>query len=144
MLINCSECGKQVSDKAACCPNCGNPIATAPNVVLPESGERQDRFFECIESIERIERELHERELNKSDKSRVVYVLLGLTLGWLGIHNFYAGRVGCGVCQIVLFALGLPLTAIFYIGFLLLVNLLVWIFVDICSVSTDAAGKKLN
>src|SRR5262245_5004285 len=26
-LINCSECGKQVSDRAASCPNCGNPIA---------------------------------------------------------------------------------------------------------------------
>lgn len=25
-LINCSECGKQVSDKAVSCPNCGNPI----------------------------------------------------------------------------------------------------------------------
>lgn len=27
-LINCSECGKEVSDKAAACPHCGNPIAT--------------------------------------------------------------------------------------------------------------------
>ena len=25
-LIICSECGKQVSDKALTCPNCGNPI----------------------------------------------------------------------------------------------------------------------
>lgn len=25
-LINCSECGKRVSDKAASCPSCGNPI----------------------------------------------------------------------------------------------------------------------
>ncbi len=25
-LINCSECGKQISDKASSCPNCGNPI----------------------------------------------------------------------------------------------------------------------
>jgi len=27
MLINCSECGKQVSDKASNCPSCGNPIS---------------------------------------------------------------------------------------------------------------------
>lgn len=26
-LINCSECGKEVSSKAVACPNCGNPIA---------------------------------------------------------------------------------------------------------------------
>lgn len=26
MLINCSECGREVSDKAKACPHCGNPI----------------------------------------------------------------------------------------------------------------------
>ena len=26
-LIKCSECGKDVSDKAATCPFCGNPLA---------------------------------------------------------------------------------------------------------------------
>lgn len=25
-MIKCAECGKDVSDKAAACPNCGNPI----------------------------------------------------------------------------------------------------------------------
>ncbi|MDR0726400.1 MAG: hypothetical protein LBF59_10405 [Prevotellaceae bacterium] len=25
-LINCSECGKNISDKAANCPHCGNPL----------------------------------------------------------------------------------------------------------------------
>lgn len=30
-LINCSECGKEVSDKAVSCPNCGNPISQASN-----------------------------------------------------------------------------------------------------------------
>lgn len=25
-LIKCSECGKEISDKAPNCPNCGNPI----------------------------------------------------------------------------------------------------------------------
>jgi hypothetical protein len=28
-LIACSECGKQISDKAAACPHCGNPLAAA-------------------------------------------------------------------------------------------------------------------
>ena len=27
-LINCSECNKEVSDKAAACNHCGNPIAS--------------------------------------------------------------------------------------------------------------------
>lgn len=25
-LIKCAECGKEVSDKAAACPNCGAPV----------------------------------------------------------------------------------------------------------------------
>ena len=25
-LINCSECGNQISDKAAACPHCGMPL----------------------------------------------------------------------------------------------------------------------
>lgn len=25
-LINCKECGKEISNKATTCPNCGNPI----------------------------------------------------------------------------------------------------------------------
>jgi uncharacterized membrane protein HdeD (DUF308 family) len=25
-LIKCSECGKEISDKALACPNCGNPV----------------------------------------------------------------------------------------------------------------------
>lgn len=25
-LIKCPECGKEISDKAKSCPNCGNPM----------------------------------------------------------------------------------------------------------------------
>ena len=28
-LIECPECGREVSDKALACPHCGNPIAPA-------------------------------------------------------------------------------------------------------------------
>ena len=143
MLINCSECGKQVSDKAVSCPNCGCPIAktdAAAETVCTEASERQDKFFE---RIERIERERHERELNRSDKSRIAYVLLGLFLGVLGIHNFYAGHAGRGTGQIVLFVLGMMLTFI-GIGFLMLLILGIWILVDICSVSTDGDGRQLS
>ena len=30
-LINCPECGKQVSDKAPACPNCGFPLNSISN-----------------------------------------------------------------------------------------------------------------
>lgn len=32
-LINCPECGKQISSQAASCPNCGCPITSRPTSV---------------------------------------------------------------------------------------------------------------
>lgn len=140
MLINCSECGKQVSDKAARCPNCGNPIATAAKD-MNESPNRQNQFFE---RIERLERERSERELNKSNKSRVVFVLLAICLGWLGIHNFYIGRSSKGIKQIIMAIFGLVLCVVGGIGMIFFFILTIWAIVDICSTKTDADGKILS
>ncbi len=47
-LIYCSECGKQISDKAEACPHCGNPISIArqgyfePEESLNRSGQEED------------------------------------------------------------------------------------------------------
>jgi uncharacterized membrane protein YvbJ len=35
-LIKCSECGKEISDKAKECPHCGNPINSRENVAIPQ------------------------------------------------------------------------------------------------------------
>lgn len=34
-LIKCPECGKEISDKAAVCPSCGNPI----NIIQKKQGK---------------------------------------------------------------------------------------------------------
>lgn len=34
MLIDCSECGKQVSDKASSCPHCGAPVESKSGLNL--------------------------------------------------------------------------------------------------------------
>ena len=68
-----------------------------------------------------------------TSKSRTAYVLLGLFLGGLGIHNFYAGYVGRGIAQLLitifLFWLIIPLIAV-----------IIWNIVEICTVSQDAKG----
>jgi len=44
MLINCSECGKQFSDNASACPNCGNPVPKKnSNVDGPGNSNRASR-----------------------------------------------------------------------------------------------------
>lgn len=37
-IIQCSECGREVSDKAPNCPGCGAPIAKAP---LPATAPKE-------------------------------------------------------------------------------------------------------
>ena len=44
MLINCSECGKQISDNAYACPNCGNPVLKKnSNVDVPRNSNSASR-----------------------------------------------------------------------------------------------------
>lgn len=40
-LIKCRECGKEVSDKATVCPNCGYPFPPKETYVPSKAGKRQ-------------------------------------------------------------------------------------------------------
>lgn len=42
-LINCPECGKEVSDMAKSCPNCGNPINDEPIKVENTNYEEENK-----------------------------------------------------------------------------------------------------
>jgi DNA-directed RNA polymerase subunit RPC12/RpoP len=39
-LVNCSECGREISDRATACPGCGNPMAAKATA---EDTSRLDR-----------------------------------------------------------------------------------------------------
>jgi TM2 domain-containing membrane protein YozV len=69
-------------------------------------------------------------------KSRVAYVLLGLFLGGLGIHNFYAGYNGRAVAQLLITLL---------LGWLIVPLFVVWIWalIEIIAVTHDARGSPL-
>jgi len=66
-------------------------------------------------------------------KSRVAYVLLGIFLGGLGIHNFYAGYTGKGATQILItIFLGWLLVPLAIVG--------IWVLIEIISETKDANG----
>lgn len=86
-------------------------------------------------------------------KSRTAYILLALFLGYLGIHNFYAGRTSVGVMQLI----GVPLVltmltvlAIFTAGLGLVVLIpavfiaMAWPLVDIVTVKKDGRGRWMQ
>ncbi len=67
-----------------------------------------------------------------SDKSRLVAFLLCTFLGYLGVHRFYAGKVGTGILWLLtggLFGLGL---------------LIDWILILVGSFKDDAGNEISN
>lgn len=72
--------------------------------------------------------------MDKSDKSRWLFVLLAILLGQIGIHNFYAGHNFRGICQLVLTLITFGYIA----GFMMFLNVLEAIFV-----TEDGDGKRL-
>ena len=70
-------------------------------------------------------------------KSRGVFIILGLFLGFFGAHNFYAGYLGRGLAQllIVLF-LGWFVIGFVIVGF--------WVIAELFAVDRDAAGHLMS
>lgn len=109
----CSHCGSEVGDHAVVCVKCGAAVgnharpAPAPS---PAAAPAQPIA-----------------------KSRVAYVLLGIFLGGLGIHNFYAGYNGKAIAQLLVTLL---------LGWLVipLVAVWIWVIVELIVVEQDAQG----
>ncbi len=130
-LMQCPDCSTQVSDQAQACPSCGYPIARkVSGDVTREFGvvdyRRSGRASGGPQSVAVV----------KSAKNRGVYIILGLFLGCLGIHNFYAGYHGRGAAQLIITIL---------LGWVIigLVITVLWALIEICTVTEDAAGDKL-
>lgn len=70
-------------------------------------------------------------------KNRLIYILLALFVGTLGIHNFYAGYKKKAITQLLCT----------FPGAILIIPILVvwvWILVDICTVTKDANGVDFD
>lgn len=84
---------------------------------------------------------------NESAKSKGVAAVLCFFLGWLGIHRFYAGKVGTGILMIVLSILS-GIGVWFIIGFIPLIILTLWIIIDfimiLCGNFKDGNGKPIK
>ncbi len=101
----CAACGNPVVTTAQICPRCGSPIVRhGANPFGAGAGQ----------------------------KSRMVYILLALFFGGLGIHNFYAGRNNIGIVQLIL---GLTFIGLLVTG--------IWAIIDAIAVSTDGQGQPM-
>ena len=100
----CRKCGAEIDDEAIICPKCG----CATGVSFPKY-----------------------RDENASPKSRLVALLFCGFFGMIGVHRFYAGKVGTGIAMI--FTLG---------------GLGIWAFIDFiliaCGSFKDSDGMVIS
>jgi TM2 domain-containing membrane protein YozV len=71
----------------------------------------------------------------RSYKSRTTFIVLGIFLGFFGVHNFYSGYTGRAVGQLCLTVLTL--------GYLGIISW-VWAIVEICIVDKDSTGLNFS
>lgn len=69
-------------------------------------------------------------------KTRVAYILLGLFLGGLGVHNFYAGYTSKAVTQLLL-------TIFLWWTIIAPIAVTIWVIVEVCTIDRDAQGNPL-
>ena len=71
-------------------------------------------------------------------RKRSIYILLGILLGEFGVNDFYAGYIGRGIAKLLITIFLGPL---YGIGILITV---IWSICEVCVITTDAQGNKLQ
>lgn len=77
----CTNCGQELNDETNFCINCGKNTKDSKE----------------------IDKQVNQSNNNNNEKkSKIAAGLLGIFLGYLGIHNFYLGYTGKAVAQLLL------------------------------------------
>ena len=136
--MRCSSCGSEIADGAKFCTSCGCSVA-APQHPTSSGGANPNVNVQIVmqNGVDHGSsggRKGNQLPLERSDKSMGIYVVLAILLGWIGIHNFYIGRTGPGIAQLLMTVLS---------GGLLLIPAWIWACIDIFTIQYDADGRKL-
>ena len=77
--------------------------------------------------------------LPRAPKSKILAAVLAFFLGGFGVHNFYLGYTSRGITQLVLYLIGLA-TSIILVGFVFLVAVGLWVFIEFIMILIGANG----
>lgn len=97
-LIQCRECGKEISAAASVCPHCGAPVIK--EIFCSKCGKKIPENSEFCPECGCPLRPATPG--NSGKKDRVTTALLGIFLGSIGIHYFYLGKTTAGLITILL------------------------------------------
>jgi len=95
--MNCPNCGGTVPPGANRCVKCGSYIEQPAAAPVAPQQPAQPAAAPTPMAV----------PTGPAEKSKIAAGLLGIFLGYLGIHRFYLGYIGIGVAQLVLFLFGI-------------------------------------
>lgn len=95
-MSNCQNCGAEVGPGVRKCAYCGAAVAHAPAVVPPPiaHGVPPHAMHGAHAPMPPAQA--------MDQKSKIAAGLLGIFLGFLGIHNFYLGFTGKAIAQLLI------------------------------------------
>jgi TM2 domain-containing membrane protein YozV len=132
----CKNCGKEMSEQADVCVNCGTSAQKGDSYCCncgAEMSQGADYCVKCGKAVKAAPK--------TGEKSKIAAGLLALFFGGLGVHDFYLGYTGRGIAKICL-VLGSLLT----LG-LTGIACSAWVIVDIVKIFTgkakDSKGNAL-
>lgn len=99
----CRNCGKEVHPQAVACPSCGVPPRLEKKYCYNCATETRPNQVMCTKCGVSLQADL-------GGKNKVAAGLLGIFLGWLGIHKFYLGYKKEGLIMILVSLIGAILT----------------------------------
>ena len=107
----CRNCGKQLEPGARVCMGCGVPVGTGHRYCWNCGSGTDEEAVVCVACgvglVPKSGRPPERAAAQPGAKSKVAAGLLGIFLGWLGIHNFYLGFTSKAVTQLILGILGI-------------------------------------
>ena len=135
--MNCEYCGATIPAGAGNCPACG----AAVTVQVVQSGQalQPAASFQPGYTPQPGYTAFSQQgtQVALGRRSRVVYIMLAIFLGCLGIHNFYANRIAPGLAQLLV---------TIFLSWLVYPLLLIWawIIVECCVIKVDGRGVPFD
>ena len=80
----CSSCGKELDEKASFCVNCGVMIENDDKLEIDTFNDKGGFLWGLFGA------------------NAPIAGLMGIFLGYFGVHNFYLGYIGKAVCQLLI------------------------------------------
>ena len=125
--MKCNYCGNEVPDGSLTCPSCGGAIQQPQAASQQQAPQGAPPVQQTVVVVQQGPAPM--------PKSRTIYVILAFFFGGLGIHNFYAGRTGCGIAQLLITLLSC--------GFLSgIVG--IWVLIEMFVVTRDGKGVPMR